>query len=157
MSPSDLSPLEAKAILATHLPQPPTELPVVSLVPSTDADPTARASFHSYLIHISTPAASYLVTLQISESLAAQFSAPSNLQAQYNLLCSLHAHVSSEPPPIPFPFPVPVALNTDVPRPYILARLLVPLTASVPLKQLTAVRDSLPLEGAASLDLILGV
>jgi len=160
MSPSDLTPLEAKAILAAHLPQPPTELPVVSLVLSTDADPAARASFHSYLIHISTPAASYLVTLQISEPLEdtdVPFSAPSSLQAQYNLLCSLHAHVSSGPPPIPLPFPVPVALNTDVPHPYMLARLLVPLTTSVPLRQLAAVRDSLPPEGAASLDLRLGV
>jgi hypothetical protein len=46
-----------------------TELPVVSPVPSTDADPAARASFHSYLVHVSTPAASYFVTLQIFESL----------------------------------------------------------------------------------------
>ena len=161
MSSSNLTPLEAKAILAAHLPQAPTELPVVSLVPSTDADPAARASFHSYLVHISTPAASYLVTLQISDPLedtaTAPLSVPSTLQAQYNFLSSLHTHISSGPPPIPLPFPVPVALNTDVPRPYILARLPVSLTTSAPLRQLAAVRDSLPPEGAASLDLRLGV
>ena len=161
MPSSHLTPLEAKAILAAHLPQPPTELPVVSLVPSTDADPAASASFRSYLVHSSTPAASYLVNLQISEPLedtaTAPFSVPNSIQAQYKLLCSLHAHVSSEPPPILLPFPVPVALNTDAPRPYILARLPVPLTTSVPLRQLAAVRDSLPPEGAASLDLRFGV
>ncbi|KAF8271116.1 hypothetical protein EI94DRAFT_1797494 [Lactarius quietus] len=162
MSSSDLTPLEAKAILTAHLSQPSTELPVVSLVPSTDADPAARASFHSYLVHVSTPAASYLITLQISEPLvedtaASPFSVPNSLQAQYKLLCSLRAHISSEPPPIPLPFPVPVALNTDVPRPYILARLQTPLITSAPLRQLAAVRNSLPPEGVASLDLRLGV
>jgi hypothetical protein len=161
MSSSDLTPLEAKAIIAAHVPQPPNELPVVSQVPSTDADPAARTSFHSYLVHISTPTASYLVTLQDSEPLedtaAAPFSVPSSLQAQYNLLCSLHAHISSGPPLIPLPFPVPVALNTDVPRPYILARLPIPLTTSAPLRQLAAVHESLPPVGAASLDLRLGV
>ncbi|KAH9067795.1 hypothetical protein EDB87DRAFT_42180 [Lactarius vividus] len=161
MPSSHLTPLEAKDILTAHLPQSPTELPVVSLVPSTDADPAARARFCSYLVHSSSLAASYLVTLQISEPLedtaTAPFSVPNSIQAQFNLLRSLSAHVSSEPPPIPLPFPVPVALNADVPRPYILARLPVPLTASVPLRQLAAVRDTLPLEGAASLDLRFGV
>ena len=161
MSSSHLTPLEAKAILAAHLPQPPTELPVVSLLPSTDADLTARASFCSCLVHSSTLAASYLIILQISDSIEdsaiSPFSVPSSLQAQYKLLCSLHAHVSSEPPPIPLPFPEPVALNTDVPLPYILARLPVPLTPTVPLRQLAAVRDSLPPQGAASLDLRFGV
>ncbi|KAH9047268.1 transcription factor TFIIH complex subunit Tfb5-domain-containing protein [Lactarius hengduanensis] len=141
---SHLTPLEAKDILAAHIPQPPTELPVVSPVPSTDADPAARARFRSYLVHSSTPAASYLVTLQISEPLedtaTAPCSVPNSIQAQFKLLCSLGAHISSEPPPIPLPFPVPVALNADVPRPYILARLPVPLTAE-----------------AASLDLRFGV
>ena len=160
MPPSHLNPLEAKAILAAHLPQPPTELPAVSLVPSTDADPAARANFSLYLVHSSTLAASYLVTLQTSgssEDTATPFSVPSSLQAQYKLLSSIHAHISSEPPPIPLPFPVPLALNIDVPRPYILARLSVPLTTSAPLRQLAAVRDSLPPEGAASLDLRFGV
>ena len=160
MSSSDLTPLEAKSIIAAHVPRPSNELPVVIPVPSTDADPAARASFHSYLIHISTPAASYLVTLQISEPLedtAAPFSVPSILQAQYSLLCSLHTHISSVPPLIPLPFPIPVALNIDAPRPYILARLPMPLTTSAPLRQLAAVHDSLPPEGAASLDLRLGV
>lgn len=161
MSSFHLSRLEANTILAAHLPLPPPELPVVSLVPSTDADPAARASFRSYLVHSPTPTASYLVTLQISEPLedtaSVACSVPNSIQAQYKLLCSLQAHISSEPPPIPLPFPVPVALNTDVPRPYILARLPVPLTPSVPLRQLAAVRDSLPPEGAASLDLRFGV
>ncbi|KAH9177536.1 hypothetical protein EDB89DRAFT_1415944 [Lactarius sanguifluus] len=143
MPSSHLTPLEAKDILAAHLPQPPTELPVVSPVPSTDADPAARARFRSYLVHSSTPAASYLVTLQISELLEDTATVPFS--------------VPNKPPPIPLPFPVPVALNADVPRPYILARLPVPLTASVSLRQLAAVRDSLPLEGAASLDLRFGV
>lgn len=161
MSSSELTPLEAKSILAAHLPQPPNELPVVSPVPSTDGDPAARASFHSYLVHVSTPTVSYLVTIQISDPLedaaAAPLSVSSSLQAQYSLLCSLHAHISSEPPLIPLPFPVPVALNTDAARPYILARLPMPLTTSTPLRQLATVRDSLPPEGAASLDLRLGV
>ncbi|KAH9072837.1 hypothetical protein EDB83DRAFT_2516600 [Lactarius deliciosus] len=143
MPSSHLTPLEAKDILAAHLPQPPTELPVVSLVPSTDADPAARTRFRSYLVLSSTPAASYLVTLQISEPLedtdTAPFSAPNSIQAQFKLLCSLGAHISSEPPPIPLPFPVPVALNADIPHNSLQSA------------------TSLPLEGAASLDLRFGV
>jgi len=133
---------------------------LVSPLESTDAGPAARASFQSYLVHCAPhPAATYLVTLQSSEPLQGEtpFSVPNSLRAQYALLSALHAHVSSGPPPVPLPFLVPVALDADAPRPYILARLPVPLTPSAPLKRLAAVRGSLPPERVAALDLRLGV
>jgi len=156
---SHLNPQQASAILAAHLPQPPTELPTVSLVHSTDADPAACASFHAYLVHCAPHTTTYLVTLQLSEPLTgeAPLTAPNSLQAQYNLLSALHAHVSSGPPPIPLPFPVPIALNTDAPKPYILARLPAPLPPSARLNTLATVRSTLPPEKTASLDLRFGV
>ena len=163
---SRLTPQEASAILAAHLPQPPTELPTVSSVDSTDADPAACASFHAYLVYHA--ATTYLVTLQLSEPLKgeAPLTAPNSLRAQYELLSALHAHLSSEPPPIPLPFPVPIALNADAPRPYILARLppaSPPLSPSARLKSsLATVRrgdgdGTLPPEQVASLDLHFGL
>ena len=159
MPDSRLSPQEASAILATHLPRPPTELPLVSPLEFADADPAARASFQSYLVHCAPHPATYLVTIQCSQPLKGEtpFSVPNSLRGQYALLSALHAHLSSGPPPVPLPFPVPVALNADAPRPYILARLPVPLTPSAPLKQLTTVRGSLPPERVAALDLRLGL
>ncbi|KAI0300480.1 hypothetical protein B0F90DRAFT_1668304 [Multifurca ochricompacta] len=142
---SRLTPQEARAILAAHLPQSPIEPP--------------QASFRSYLLHYTPRPATYLVTFQLLEPSAVEspLSVPNNLQAQYKLLSALHVHISSELPTIPLPFPVPIALNVDVPRPYILARLSVPLTSSASLKQLATVRNSLPPERVASLDLRLGL
>jgi hypothetical protein len=156
---SHLSPQEAGAILAAHLPDPPTELPSVSLVDSTDADPAAGASFHAYLIHTTPRTTTFFLTLQFSEPLIgeAPLTAPNSIRAQYNLLNALHTHISSTPHPIPLPFPVPVALNVDAPRPYILARLPAPLTPSVRLKQLAAIRGTLTPQQIASLDLRFGV
>ena len=156
---SHLTPQEAGAILAAHLPDPPTELPSVNLVDSTDADPAAGASFRAYLIHTTPHTTTYFVTLQFSEPLIgeAPLTAPNSIRAQYNLLSALHTHISSTPPPIPLPFPVPVALNVDAPRPYILARLPAPLAPSVQLKQLAAIRDVLTPQQVASLDLRFGV
>lgn len=156
---SHLTPQEASAILAAHLPQPPTELPTVSLVDLTDADPAACASFHAYLVHHAPHTATYLVTLQLSDPLEAEapLTAPNSLQAQYKLLSALHAHISSGPPPIPLPFPVPIALNTDAHRPYILARLPAPLSPSAQLKSLATVQDTLPPEQTASLELRFGL
>ena len=159
MSYSHLTPQEAGAILAAHLPDPPTELPSVSLVDSTDADPAAAASFHAYLVHITPHTTTFIVTLQFSEPLIgeAPLTTPNSIRAQYNLLSALHTHTSSTPPPIPLPFPVPVALNVDALRPYILARLPTPLTPSVQLKQLAAIRKALTPQQVASLDLRFGV
>ena len=156
---SHLTPQEAGAILAAHLPGPLTELPSVSLVDSTDADPAAGASFHAYLVHPTPHTTTYLVTLQFSEPLIgeAPLTSPNSIRAQYNLLSALHTHISSTPPSIPLPFPVPIALNVDVPRPYILARLPAPLTPSVQLKQLATIRDTLTPQQVVSLDLRLGV
>jgi hypothetical protein len=157
---SHLTPQEASAILAAHLPRLPTELPVVSPLESTDADPAARASFQTYLVHCAPHPAPYLVTLQFSDPLKGEtpLSVPNSLRAQYALQSALHTHISSGPPPVPLPFPVPIALNVDAPRPYILARLPVPhIQPSAPLQQLAAVRGSLPPERVASLDLRLGV
>ncbi|KAF8504565.1 hypothetical protein F5888DRAFT_763297 [Russula emetica] len=156
---SHLTPQEAGAILTAHLPDPPTELPSVTLVDSTDADPAAGASFYAYLIHTTPHTTTYFLTLQFSEPLIgeAPLTTPNSIQTQYNLLSALHTHISSTPPPIPLPFPVPVALNIDAPRPYILARLPAPLTPSVQLKQLTAIRDALTPQQVASLDLRFGV
>ena len=156
---SHLTPQQASAILAAHLPQPPTELPTVSLVHLTDADPAACASFHIYLVHCAPHTATYLITLQLSEPLKgeAPLTAPNSLQAQYQLLSALHAHISSGPPPIPLPFPVPIALNTDAPKPYILARLPAPLSPSTQLNSLATVHGTLPPEQTASLDLRFGV
>lgn len=159
MPDSHLTPQVAGAILAAHLPNPPTELPSVSLVDLTDADPATAASFHTYLVHTAPHTTTYFVTLQFSEPLKgeAPLSGPNNIQAQYKLLSTLHAHISSAPPPVPLPFPVPLALNVDAPQPYILARLPAPLPPSAQLKQLTAVRDALTPEQAASFDLLVGV
>jgi hypothetical protein len=156
---SHLTPQEAGAILAAHLPDPPTELPSVSLVDSTDADPAARASFHAYLVHTTPHTTTYFLTLQFSEPLIgeAPFTAPNTIRAQYNLLSALYTHISSTLPPIPLPFPVPVALNVDAPRPYILARLPAPLTPSVQLKPLATIRDTLTPQQVAFLDLRIGV
>ncbi len=156
---SHLTPQQAGAILAAHLPSPPTELPSVSLVDSTDADPAARASFHAYLVHTAPYTTTYLVTLRLTEPLKgeAPLTTPNSTEAQYDLLTALHTHVSSAPPPIPLPFPVPIALNVDAPRSYILARLPAPLPPSVQLKQFTAIRDTLTQQQAASLDLRFGV
>jgi len=156
---SHLTPQEAGAILAAHLPEPPTELPSVSLVGSTDADPAAGASFQAYLVHTTPHTTTYFLTLQFSEPLIgeAPLTTPNSIRAQYNFLAALHTHISSTPPPIPLPFPVPVALNVDVPRPYILARLPAPLTPSVQLKQLAIIRDTLTPQQVASLDLRFGV
>jgi hypothetical protein len=156
---SHLTPQEAGAILAVHLPEPPTELPSVSLVDSTDADPAAGASFHAYLVHTTPHATTYFLTLQFSEPPIgeAPLTTPNSIRAQYNLLSALHTHISSAPPPIPLPFPVPVALNVNAPRPYILARLPAPLTPSVQLKQLATIRDTLTPQQVASLDLRFGV
>jgi hypothetical protein len=159
-SDSHLTPQEASVILAAHLPQPPTELPNVSLVDVTDADPAAGASFQAYLVHCVPHTTTYLVTLQLSEPLKgeAPLTAPNSIQAQYKLQSALHAHISSGPPPIPLPFPVPIALNADAPRPYILSRLPTPpLSPSAQLKPLAAVRDALPQEKAAALDLRFGL
>ena len=155
-----LTPQEASAILAAHLPELPTELPTVTLVDLTNADPAAYASFHAYLVHCAPYTATYLVTLQLSEPLKgeeAPLTTPNSLQAQYKLLSALCAHISSGPLPIPLPFPVPIALNTDAPRPYILARLAVPLSPSAQLKSLATVHGTLPPEQTASLDLHFGV
>jgi hypothetical protein len=156
---SHLTPQEAGAILAVHLPDPPTELPSVSLVDETDADPAVGASFHAYLIHVVPHTTTYVVTLQFSEPLKgkAPLTTPNSIQAQYNLLSALHTHISSAPPPVPVPFLVPIALNIDVPRPYILARLPAPLHPSIQLKQLTSIREALTPQQAASLDLRIGV
>ena len=157
---SHLTPQEASIILAAHTPQPPTELPTVSLVDVTDADPAAGASFHAYLVHCVPHKATYLVTLQLSEPLKgkAPLTAPNSIQSQYKLLSALHAHISSGPPPIPLPFPVPIALNADAPQPYILARLPAPpLPPSAQLKPLAAVRHALSPENAAALDLRFGL
>lgn len=154
-----LTPQEAGAILAAHLPDPPAGLPTVSPVDSTDADPAASASFQAYLLHTAPHTITYLVTLQFSEPLIGEtpLTTPNTIRAQYNLLSALHTHISSTPPPIPLPFPVPVALNVDAPRPYILARLPAPLTPSVQLKQLATIRDALTPQQVASLDLRFGV
>ena len=156
---SHLTPQEAGLILAAHLPDPPTELPSVNPVDSTDADAAAGASFQAYLIHTTPYTTTYFLTLQFSEPLIgeAPLTTPNNIRAQYNLLNALHAHISSTPPPIPLPFPVPVALNVDAPRPYILARLPAPLAPSVQLKQLATIRDALTPQQATSLDLRLGI
>lgn len=156
---SHLTPQEAGVILAAHLPDPPIELPSVSLVDSTDADPAAGASFHAYLVHTAPHTTTYFVTLQLSEPLRgeAPLTTPNTIRAQYNLLSALHTHISSAPSPILLPFPVPIALNVDAPRPYILARLPAPLNPSVQLKQLAAIRDALTPQQVASLDLRFGV
>jgi hypothetical protein len=156
---SHLTPQEAGAILAAHLPEPPTELPSVSLVDSTDADPAAGATFHGYLIHTPPHTTTYFLTLQFSEPLIgeAPLTTPNSIRAQYNILSALHTHISSTPPPIPLPFPVPIALNVDAPQPYILARLPVPLTPSIQLNQLATIRDTLTPQQVASLDLRFGV
>lgn len=154
-----LTPEVARAILAAHIPHPPTELPLVSLVDLPDPDPVAVASFHTYLVHPVSHTTTYLVTLQLSEPLKgeAPLSAPNSIQAQYKILSALHEHILSAPPPVPLPFPVPIALNVDTPRPYILAHLPSPLPPSAQLKQLAAIRDALTPDQAASLDLRLGV
>ncbi|KAI0002437.1 hypothetical protein BJV74DRAFT_599661 [Russula compacta] len=155
-----LTPQQATLILATHLPQPPTELPTVTPVDLTDADPAAGASFHAYLVHCIPQTTTYLVTLQVSEppKSEAPLAAPNSIQAQYKLLNALHTHISSGgPPPVPLPFPVPIALNVDAHRPYILARLPAPLPPSAPLKRLAEVRGTLSPERAASLDLRFGL
>ena len=156
---SHLTPQEAGVILAAHLPEPPTELPSVSLVDSTDADPAAGASFHAYLVHTTPHATTHFLTLQCSEPLMgeAPLTTPNSIRAQYNFLSALHTHISSAPPPIPLPFPVPVVLNVDAPRPYILARLPAPIIPSVQLKQLATIRDTLTPQQVASLDLRFGV
>jgi hypothetical protein len=165
---SHLTPQEANAILVAHLPEPPTELPVVRLLESTDADPAAKARFQTYLVYCasgSKPTPYYLITLQSSEPLRGEgetaLSAPNSLRAQYALQSALHAHlivVASSTGPTSLPFPVPMALNVETSRPYILARLAVPLTRpSSPLRPLAAVRGSLPPERVALLDLHLGV
>ncbi|KAN0125805.1 hypothetical protein V8E52_001012 [Russula decolorans] len=156
---SHLTPQEAGAILAAHLPEPRTELPSVSLVDSTDADPAAGATFHGYLIHTPPHTTTYFLTLQFSEPLIgeAPLTTPNSIRAQYNILSALHTHISSTPPPIPLPFPVPIALNVDAPQPYILARLPVPLTPSIQLNQLATIRDTLTPQQVASLDLRFGV
>jgi hypothetical protein len=156
---SHLTPQEARLILATHLPQPPTDLPTVTLLDLTDADLIACATFHPYLVHCAPHTTTYLVTLQFSEPPKgdAPLTAPNSIEAQYKLLSALHTHLSSGPPPIPLPFPIPIALNADAPRPYILARLPALLPPSAQLKQLSAVRGALPPEQAASLDLRFGV
>jgi len=157
---SHLTPQEANAILAAHLPHPPTELPSsVSLVDLTDADPAAGASFRAYLVHPVPHTTTYFVTLQFSEPLKgeAPLTTPNSIQAQWKILSALHTHISSAPLPVPLPFPVPIALNVDAPRPYILARLAAALPPSAQLKQLTAIREALTPEQAASLDLHFGV
>jgi hypothetical protein len=156
---SHLTPQEARLILATHLPQQPTDLPTVTLLDLTDADPIAYATFHPYLVHCAPHTTTYLVTLQFSEPPKgdAPLTAPNSIEAQYKLLSALHTYLSSGPPPIPLPFPIPIALNADAPRPYILARLPALLPPSAQLKQLSAVRGALPPEQAASLDLRFGV
>ena len=157
--PDHLTPQEASAILTAHLPDPPTELPSVSLVDLTDADPAAGASFHAYLVHSVPHTTTYFLTLQFSEPPKgeAPLTTPNSIQDQYKILSALHAHISSAPPPVPLPFPVPIALNVDAPRPYILARLPAPLSPSTQLKRLAAIRDALTPEQAASLDLLIGV
>ena len=156
---SHLTPDVARAILAAHIPEPPTELPFVSLVDLTDADPAAGASFHTYLVHPVSHTTTYLVTLQLSEPLKgeAPLSVPNSIQAQYKILSALHAQILSAPPPVPLPFPVPIAINIDTPRPYILAHLPSPLPPSVQLKRLAAIRDVLTPEQGAALDLRFGV
>ena len=156
---SHLTPQEARLILATHLPQQPTDLPTVTLLDLTDADPIAYATFHPYLVHCAPHTTTYLVTLQFSEPPKgdAPLTAPNSIEAQYKLLSALHTYLSSGPPPIPLPFPIPIALNADAPRPYILARLPALLPPSAQLKQLSAVRGALLPEQAASLDLRFGV
>ncbi|KAI9511516.1 hypothetical protein F5148DRAFT_328806 [Russula earlei] len=153
-----LTPQEASDILAAHLPLPPTEPPTVSFIDPTDADPAAVANFHLYLVHCLPHTTTYLVTLQLSEPLQgeAPLTAPNSIRSQYKFLTALHAHISSGPPPVPLPFPVPIALNVDASRPYILARLPVPLRPSTRLKQFSAIRDALPPEQLASLDLRFG-
>lgn len=157
--PDHLTPQEASAILTAHLPDPPTELPSVSLVDLTDADPAAGASFHAYLVHSVPHTTTYFLTLQFSEPPKgeAPLTTPNSIQDQYKILSALHVHISSAPPPVPLPFPVPIALNVDAPRPYILARLPAPLSPSTQLKRLAAIRDALTPEQAASLDLLIGV
>jgi hypothetical protein len=169
---SQLTPQQASAILAAHLPRPPTELPVVTPLQSTDADSEARASFQPYLIHCASYPVPYLVTLQFSEPVQGNtpLSVPNTLRAQYALQSALHAHIlstttttttTSGPPPItlPLPFPEPIALNVDgPPRPYILARIPAPfIQPSTPLQSLATVRGSLPPERLAFLELRLGV
>src|SRR6266567_7867715 len=85
---SHLTPQEAGAILAAHLPEPPTELPSVSLVDSTDADLAAGASFQVYLVHTTPHPTTYFLTLQFSEPLIgeAPLITPNSIRAQYNLL-----------------------------------------------------------------------
>ncbi|KAH9975508.1 hypothetical protein BGW80DRAFT_101727 [Lactifluus volemus] len=177
-SESHLTPQEANAILVAHLPEPPTELPVVRPLESTDPDPATRARFQTYLVYCASeskptpsPYDYYLITLQLSEPLQGEgetaFSAPNSLRAQYALQSALHAHlaVSSAGPTTvssssswQLPFPVPMALNVETSRPYILARLAVSLTRpSAPLRPLATVRDSLPPERVALLELHLGV
>jgi len=93
---SHLTPQEAGAILAAHLPEPPTELPSVSLVGSTDADPAAGASFQAYLVHTTPHTTTYFLTLQFSEPLIgeAPLTTPNSIRAQYNLLAALsHTHI----------------------------------------------------------------
>ena len=157
--PDHLTPQEASVILRAHLPDPPTELPSLSLVNLTDADPAAGTSFHVYLVHSAPHTTTYFLTLQFSEPPKgeAPLTTPNSIQDQFKILSALHAHISSAPPPVPLPFPVPIALNVDAPRPYILARLPAPLPPSAQLKQLTAIRDDLTPEQAASLDLRIGV
>src|SRR5882757_813721 len=106
---SHLTPQEASAILVAHLPNPPTELPSVSLIDLTDADPAANASFHAYLVHTVPYTTTYFVTLQLSEPLKgeAPLTTPNSIQAQWKILSALHAHISSAPPPVPLPFLVP--------------------------------------------------
>ncbi|KAH9965348.1 hypothetical protein BC827DRAFT_1265357 [Russula dissimulans] len=160
MSNSHLTPEAASVILRTHLSHPPAELPTVSSIDPTDADPAARASFHLYLVHCAPHTTTYLVTLQISEppkGEEAPLTSPNSLRSQYKLLSALHSHISSGPPLVPLPFPVPIALNVDAPRPYILACLPARLPPSTPLKQLSAVRGALPPERVAILDLRFGV
>ncbi|KAI0266427.1 hypothetical protein BC834DRAFT_969460 [Gloeopeniophorella convolvens] len=158
MPDTHLTPQEAQAILSAHIPEPPTDLPVVSLIEPADADPAARANFSSHLVHSIAPPSTHVVILQRSELArgSTPLLVPNTLQAQYKLLTALHKHISSGPPPIALPFPVPVALNAAAPRPYILARLPTPLAPDTPLKPLASIRASLPPETAAALDLRLG-
>jgi hypothetical protein len=171
---SPLTPQQASAILAAHLPRPPTGLPVVTPLQSTDADPEARSRFHSYVVHCAPYPVPYLVTFQLSEPIKGDtpLSVPNTLRAQYALQSVLHAHIvsttttttttTSGTPPLPvppLPFPEPIALNVDGSfRPYILARIPAPfIQPSTPLQQLAAVRASLPTERVAFLELRLGV
>jgi hypothetical protein len=167
-----LTPQQASAILAAHLPRPLTELPVVRPLQSTDADPEVRSSFHSYIVHCTTYPVPFLVTFQFSEPIKGDtpLSIPNTLRAQYALQSALHAHIvsttntttTSGTPPLPvppLPFPEPIALNVDGSfPPYILARIPAPfIQPSTPLQQLAAVRGSLPPERVAFLELRLGV